>query len=483
MEHKYINVLNPIALCPKNLLIKAYEFKISGYPGKHDRDNDKDILFNFPHVVSKKDCGLIRINTLDKNTKEYVLRSCDILDSDDIVIDNSDTINNILYTKCNAKRSRRESSPNCDPSKDLAERIINRIIETTQNMKKYININVKPNEYFIYKKQINKNTKVILIGDIHGGFHTFYRLLLRFREYGYITDYTVNKGYVVIFCGDVIDRGGYSIEILYLICKLLNNSNKLNDIRFIYNRGNHEHQEQFDRYGMGHEFDIKIKKYEIITYENYEKLLTNLYDYCPTATILHYGSKNIFVCHGGIPVKMNLDNDIKCYTTTQIIELNISDEFTKIDENIATQIMWNDFTMIDKTIPTDRDGYKNTMCAVGTTLLNKFMKHHNINLIIRGHQDSYANTVLFTTKTDKIDDHVIVSSEISSNSNDINILLKNNEKPKINKDNSVNGPIAIFDLNKFNNQDKYKKVITISSNTGNERYLTYDSFLLVENDI
>jgi len=497
MTNKYINILNPNACSPKNLLMKAYEFKISGYP-----DNDKDlpgVYFNNISIADRKKCGLVRVKNTTEDEKS--LRSCDIIES-------NDNTENSIYTECNAKHPAKKKQTNhkCNLSKEYILSFFKMMNNAITIMEKYIDISDynDSQKYFIYNKKINKNTKVILIGDIHGGVHTFYRLITRFIEYKFINDkYEVNDGHVIILCGDILDRGGYSIEILKIIFKLLINSNKKDDIRFIYNRGNHEDYPTYKDYGLFDEFKNKIEPFENdifdmymettsktittneYTFDIFSNTLNEFYHYCPTAIILNYGSKKIFVCHGGIPL-----NKKKPCNDKDIVNLDISNEFNEISESDAHQIMWNDFSKEYITQKTIRDNYNDYFCAIGSGLLNKFMKQHQIDLIIRGHQDSFGNTVLFD-ETHKDDDSITinfkkdfisVSDEIKSDSNDINILLKNKQKPQKNKDNSINGPIAVFDLNKFNSQDKYKKIITISSNTGYGRKLTYDSFLLIEND-
>jgi len=506
MKNKYINILNP-----QNLLIKAYEFKLAGYINTFDGE----MYFNYPQYVKTPEntCGLIRVQKQNEDVipnYDLGLRSCDVLDSiDDILSEDNHYTNLLDFEKIekipfdkvymyNSKLPITEKE-SIDDHIYCAEKTfgmynttgINNIITATKHMQKCINIS--PDQYFIYNKKINKTTKVILIGDIHGGYHSFYRLLLRFIKYKYITHseitknekkYTqlkVNDGFVIILCGDVLDRGGFSFETLMLICNLMVYSNKPDDIRFIYNRGNHEHDNIFGRRDEGamDEFLCKIKD---ANETHIKKILNDFYDYCPIATVLNYCTQRIFVCHGGIPLKPMV-NSKKCETDTYA-EIDINGEFVIVDKNIAYQIMWNDFSMNDACLWSIRDSFKNKICKIGTNVLNDFMEYHQIDMIIRGHQDSYANTVLFTTNNqiDKLSDFVSVSVQITAKNDTIKSVLKNNEFPVINKDNSVHGPIATFDLNKFKKQNNYKKVITISTNTGYGRNLTYDSFLLIEHD-
>jgi hypothetical protein len=483
---KYINIINP-----KKLFIKAYEFKIFGYP--ETAKADKKVFFNKLKQIDQQMCGLIHVKNHGLPITN-LLRSCDVIESaeNDELLNNNTTSNNvksaetillnwlekgkqmIIYKNCNAKNKAFEK---CE---HLFTDIDELIKETTENMKYFTK-----SEYFIYNKCLDKKTKVIIIGDIQGGYHTFLRLLIRFIIYGFLeikTPFKVKKGHVIILCGDVIDSGGYSLEILYLICQMLNSSNSKEDIRFIYNKGNQTEDKYDNSNGLFEEYKNKYgeisKKEDQNWKSNKLKQFNDFYKKCPIATILNYGSKKIFVCHGGIP----LDFNKKCDNSTKPIKLDFSKKFNQIDNKYAMQIMWNDFSMNQEMDSSIRENLPlNNNC---TDLLEKFMKINNIDLVIRGHQYSLGNTILFTTKNKTGEKYISVSNEIESDKCDINIILKDGKKPEINPDKTIKGPIAVFDLNKFSDpeQKTYKKIITINTNTGFGRPLSYDSFLLIEDE-
>ena len=646
MKNKYINVINP-----KNLLIKAYEFELNGYI----RKKTGEIYFNYPMYVDDNNiCGLVNVNPNSKIVipnsenvnKSNNLRSCDILDSRYCNVTNQEQehildkcylsdhekfelIHDIIGDDAYQNNSKYDTDGKCNEDEpydvNTVKIILDNINDAIEKMKQCINpdpdsdsyIDIK-NNFFIYNKKINKKTKVILIGDIRGGYHTFYRLLLRFIKYGYIEKnehgLCVANEHVIILCGNVLDHGNYSVNILDLICDLIINSNKPDDIRFIFNQGivefeydkndynsydydyddnedNNEENDIDDNYttminefickfhqnikqkGKGHtqnkqkentgktsnpqnthkqqnkqssnkkkgntneisnpqnkqphskqkentdnahnpqhkqlqkittikktdyhfeqEFHVnltskdELNKYIIMT-------LTNFYNCCPVATILHYCSQTILVCHGGIP----LDTDESCGSNA-FIKLDMKNEFAIVNENTGYQLMLNEFSMTSECIHgleriyEEADEIVDTLpiSKIGTKVLNEFMDHHQIDMIITGYTESTANTVLFTAnKENKFikykkhvtsPDFVSVSDEIASNETDINVILHNEKKPLKKSDNSINGPIAVFDLNRFKNQNIYKKVISISSTTGPRHELTYDSFLLIEHD-
>ena len=89
---------------------------------------------------------------------------------------------------------------------------------------------------------------VIIIGDIHGSFHDLLRII-RLIE---------TSQYKVVFLGDYVDRGAFSLECITLLfsLKLLKP-----DIYFLL-RGNHEFNEMCSHYGF---------KKEILNYHNPKK--------------------------------------------------------------------------------------------------------------------------------------------------------------------------------------------------------------------
>ena len=100
----------------------------------------------------------------------------------------------------------------------------------------------------IQKLNVRIYHKIILFGDFHGSFHTFFRSLCRLHRYGVLNleTFEITSPYKIIFLGDILDRGMYALDILNIIFKLIiiNNKNPQNP-KIIYNRGNHENYDQY----------------------------------------------------------------------------------------------------------------------------------------------------------------------------------------------------------------------------------------------
>jgi hypothetical protein len=114
--------------------------------------------------------------------------------------------------------------------------------------------------------------------------------MYRLHRFGVIdiNNFTVKDNYVLIFLGDVIDRGTYGMEILYFIMKLMNNN--LNKI--FLNRGNHEEQTQYSYYGFKTEFTKKIENEELRN--TIENLYITFFTGLSSAIILNIDNKKNF---------------------------------------------------------------------------------------------------------------------------------------------------------------------------------------------
>ncbi len=347
---------------------------------------------------------------------------------------------------------------------------------------------INDQEGYIRKINITKDDKIIIFGDYHGSFHTFFRNLLRLHIYGVldIETYKINDNYKLIFLGDILDRGQYSLEIFEILFRFIQNDTNNNKI--IINRGNHESSIAY-YYGFFNE-ELKIITDFSERLNFFNKMLYFL-RLCPSAIILHNSTtdKNYWLCHGCIPH----DNNIDCNITDLI-----RDNRDVLRISIIKEIMWNDIAFSDTSnIFKNTTGRRDGTYTIGLDRLNEFRKNTNIHFIIRGHNDYYTNASLFCNQT--IFNFYYPSGKIESVKffelgNKINYrqnaqFLTNNFSTKLSLndqyiDGSVenifmNGDWSIDDEKNPCKNLKVYPLLTISTNTDISRPLTRDSFIVL----
>ena len=107
------------------------------------------------------------------------------------------------------------------------------------------------------------------------------------------------------------------------------------------------------------------------------------------------------------------------------------------------------------------------------------MSKYGINGIIRGHQDSISNSLVFKKGNDK----VLFNQLYRTNTENLNNIYWNNRNDTINR-NRYFGPLARLHIDRVDNQsDLIHPVVTLSTNTDTGRNLTADSFGLLRFDI
>jgi hypothetical protein len=354
----------------------------------------------------------------------------------------------------------------------------------------------------IQKLKVNNKTKIVMFGDFHGSFHTFFRILCRLHRYNILNldTFKITDNYKIIFLGDIIDRGNYGLDILNVIFKLISVNNKdVNNIKIIMNRGNHENYNIFSTNGFTNELIEKINNDEEIYI--YINSLLKLFCILPSAVIIeNIDNKNRFWCaHGGFPQKYissTIEDKnlifIKFLPFKFIMKddkvIQIEKTETELQNNNVNDIRWSDFAnnyINNDYLFNNNRGTGQIYSHSGTT---KFLNINNINFIIRGHQDSINNSVLF--KNDISTSKIWLGQPPPSDKgkpvspdklNIPNLLYYNITNPTYT--NRRSGPIARLISDKKNTGTNYFPVLTISTNTDAGRDLNTDSFALLRFDI
>jgi protein phosphatase len=195
-----------------------------------------------------------------------------------------------------------------------------------------------------------------IIGDLHGNFHDLLRVLAT------IGDFSCER---LIFLGDYVDRGDYSLEVILLLITL-----KCQHPRNIYLlRGNHEFAAVNGTYGFKQELDRQYPE------SNLWELFNDMFNYLPFAAMVGLS----YIClHGGIgPSCPNID-------AIRQIPIPIDCQWQSHQNgDIVSDIVWSD--------PEDQlahfaDSQRGRGSLFGSMALNSFLRDSNAAGLIRAHQ-------------------------------------------------------------------------------------------------
>ena len=250
----------------------------------------------------------------------------------------------------------------------------------------------------IFKKEDNLleiEGDVIIVGDIHGSFHDLLRIL----------HFVFEDNSKVLFLGDYVDRGNFSLECITILFAL----KILYPDSFYLIRGNHEFNSLCKQYGFKDEIlnyhkpdkstnstnirkklKQKIPKFckvetfseqsensnETECYQYTESLYNSFIDtfsYLPIGAIVN---KTTFCVHGGLSPNLNDINDLNMLINRPI-------QLFK-ESSILTDVLWSDPQENLNCLFTENPrghGYSFNEKAV-----KKFLKNTSLTRIVRGHQ-------------------------------------------------------------------------------------------------
>lgn len=213
------------------------------------------------------------------------------------------------------------------------------------------------NENLLLEFNVRETEEAYVIGDVHGNMQSLLKLFELINK---------NNPKLVIFLGDIVDRGPRQMEclIFVLILKILKPQT------FYLLRGNHETLEMNQAYGFFYEFAQRFNNYD-----GFKEILA-VYDMLPICSIIN---NSILCLHGGIPEDFDILKKLRGLKWQDIDNSTL--------ESIAPgifQIMWND----------PKPGLGGFMRSYrgpgikffGQEVFNKFMDVNNLKYLIRAHE-------------------------------------------------------------------------------------------------
>jgi predicted MPP superfamily phosphohydrolase len=259
------------------------------------------------------------------------------------------------------------------------------------------------NSSYATKKIIPDDSDIIIIGDIHSSFHSLYQITLHLRSKNCFIENTMklypNK--YIIFTGDIVDYGPYGLEVLWYILTLLYH----NEDQIIICKGNHEDIRQYSHATqIGLNFKIELET-QLENEPYITKIITQILTALPTVVFVTFKNKIYQFNHGSIDLNISGFS----YDEKGIFDINKSKLFTflnntktnlSIDQTYGNSYKWGDFYYNPYDPTVNAYNYKNIdALKIGRPkhhidLIKQYLKSHNIECIISGHQDTAALGIL-----------------------------------------------------------------------------------------
>ena len=142
---------------------------------------------------------------------------------------------------------------------------------------------------FAQKIEFPENARVAIMGDIHSSLHSFVNFIINLVYTGFMNDkLELLPNCYVISLGDLVDRGLYSLEILYLIFSIKCIGNNFD--RLIILNGNHEDETEHSIYGMSGRDDGGINEYDSHELsQNQQAIINSTLYYLPAVLFGKFG--------------------------------------------------------------------------------------------------------------------------------------------------------------------------------------------------
>ena len=455
-------------------IFELYQYNIVNYPNLGKTEDN--LKFTFIENSEEDTCDNFSVHTDNQVLNDTTLSLCDI------ITDSSPNVNNTIY-----KLTIENYITDFYKYLYYAHNILKPKYFTKDNINnnsEYIKDTIIPEEIIllllnnIKSRYVGPTIKIltathkdkyIIMGDFHGSLHSFIRILFRLHRYNVIdiTSMKLKDDYHLIFLGDVIDRGMYSIEILTIILFLLQENT---NVHFI--AGNHEASYPVinNRDGFLQEMTFKYNN------DNLYKQLNELFVKLPITILLHepINNQTIWMSHGCFNASGYYNYQLKDIDYNKEKEISI----TTTNHDLINSILWSDIAYIDNHVRGAGAYYNNNT----REQFRQFMTENRITGVIRGHQDNYSNSIIYYHNNDNGTNYMKINEITNANVCDEKQVCYNTI---VNSKDRVNGALArvVVSIDSYTIDDKYQPVITISTATDIKKSLYADSFGLLRFDI
>jgi serine/threonine-protein phosphatase PP1 catalytic subunit len=197
---------------------------------------------------------------------------------------------------------------------------------------------------------------IYVIGDIHGNYDSLNKIIELIKN---------KDPEIVIFLGDLVDRGPKQFECLLIVLIL----KILFPFKYYLIKGNHETLEMNQYYGFFQEFISRFNDSS-----KFNEIL-NIYNCLPICALI---KKSILCVHGGIPQDIEILNMLKGKKGKDFRKI------FNINEKGIYQLLWND-------PKSEIEGFSNSFRGPGIKFFGikafeNFIEHNNLKYVIRAHE-------------------------------------------------------------------------------------------------
>jgi len=249
----------------------------------------------------------------------------------------------------------------------------------------------------VVKWTIPDDSKVLIIGDIHGDKIALEKVFGRWFKKGYLKPYFILAPNIyIISTGDLIDYGSNSINVLCSMLFLRKNNPK----QVMLLCGNHESKD--NNIPGRDKFKSEVNKFKNEFNKDNNKIITAIIDNIsligPDMLALHFGDEieGTYFMHGMYPVKFENQQNFFGFQKPTENKITYWPAEKVLPEILEKLIQWNDLS-IDSSETSASSRNVEPTCNVGSTILTEIMNKYRIKGFIRGHQD-YCGAQLYPLK-------------------------------------------------------------------------------------
>lgn len=237
----------------------------------------------------------------------------------------------------------------------------------------------------------DRSSKFCIIGDVHSSLHSLLSVFSSIKnDYFENTEEMILKNNrYIIFLGDIMDRGPYNMEVLFLALSLKNKN--FNNVILI--DGNHEDLNLFEKFDTVKEFNLqfndmskKVKFEDTLINKIFNRTCTCLYLFTPDKRYhLSHGSFDSF--YAGFKNGIEIPEEKDFHKETNLYKfLESNSTLCMLDSNnSSTNYKWGDFNNEIKDTRVSSRG--SGIFEYSYNLTKEYLNRYKITNIFSGHQD------------------------------------------------------------------------------------------------